>query len=254
MKLFIDTADLDEIREACSWGIVDGLTTNPSLIRRAVEARSEHQINMADYIEKICDAVPGPVSLEVIGLSAEAMVREALSLYVRFNRVKGNVVIKIPANPNDGTPSGQPSFDGLRAIAKLAERDVPVNATLVMTPEQALLCAKAGARYVSPFMGRVDDFAGEEEAEGPADGPERPGNRLVSATVAILRAHKLDCRVIAASVRDVGHVRAAALAGAEIATVPFAVLQSMIEHPKTAEGIRRFTEDIVPAYGELFTA
>ena len=120
MKIFIDTADRDEIREACSWGIVDGLTTNPSLIRKAVEARRDENLEIESYIESICRLVPGPVSLEVISLTAEAMVAEAIELYERFNPLKSNVVIKIPVSPNDGTRS-ELDFDGLKAIRQLAE-------------------------------------------------------------------------------------------------------------------------------------
>jgi len=249
MKIFIDTADLQEIQEACSWGIVDGLTTNPTLIRRAVEARDD--VDMESYIEAICRIVPGPVSLEVGSLTAEDMVAEAMRLYGRFNRIRRNVVIKIPANTSTG--DGEPDFDGLRAISGLSERRIPVNATLVMTPEQALLCAKAGARYVSPFMGRVDEF----EASRPDAQPEETsasGTQLVSDIVQIFGTYRFDCHVIAASVRHVAHVRAAELSGAQIATIPFSVLLEMARHPKTSEGIRRFTEDLVPEYSGLLSS
>jgi len=248
MKIFIDTADLSEIREACSWGIVDGLTTNPTLIRKALDEREG--IDIEAYIEEICRIVPGPVSLEVASLDADTIVEEAARLHQRFNPVRENVVIKVPVNTSTGGP--QPDFDGLRAMVKLSELGIPVNATLVMTPEQALLCAKAGARYVSPFMGRVDDFLEVGDSRG-AEGSV-PGDRLVAEIVQILNTYGLNCQVIAASVRHTLHVRAAELAGAQIATIPFRVLKAMARHPKTAEGIRRFTEDLVPEYTELLAA
>ena len=254
MKIFIDTADLKEIREACTWGIVDGLTTNPTLIRRAVEALAGEPVEMEAHIEEICRLVPGPVSLEVASLDGATMVEEATILYKRFNPVAENVVIKIPANTSTGEDDRR-DFDGLRAISTLSERGIPVNATLVMTPEQALLCAKAGARYVSPFMGRVDDYEAEqlERAEQEVL-TVSPGCVLVEQTVRILRTYALPCEVIAASVRHAGHVRAAALSGAQIATIPFAVLLEIVRHPKTAEGIRRFSDDVVTEYAALFSS
>jgi len=252
MKIFIDTANLKEIREACSWGIIDGLTTNPSLIRRAVEAEKQDQIEMAAYIEEICQTVPGPVSLEVVGLNAKEMVQEAMHLYARFNKIQQNVVIKIPVNTNDGRGE-QADFEGLKAISTLAERSVPINATLVMTSEQALLAAKAGAKYVSPFMGRVDDFAKSQARKEECSPSSIPASaRLIRTIRTILDNYDLACEVIAASVRHVHHVRAAAVAGAQIATIPFAVLFHMIRHPKTEEGIRRFSEDVIPDYSSLF--
>ena len=253
MKIFVDTADLTEIREACTWGIVDGLTTNPTLIRRAVEALAKEPVKMEAHIEEICRLVPGPVSLEVTSLDATSMVEEATILYERFNPVAENVVIKIPANTS--TDEGdRRDFDGLRAISTLSARGIPVNATLVMTPEQALLCAKAGARYVSPFMGRVDDYEAKRSEGLQQEGPTlSPGCVLVEQTVQILRAYAFPCEVIAASVRHAGHVRAAGLSGAQIATIPFAVLLDVVRHPKTAEGIRRFSDDIVTEYAALFS-
>jgi len=157
MKIFIDTADLDEIRLACSWGIVDGATTNPSLIKRAVEKRGG-RITMEEYIAEILKTVPGPVSLEVIALRAKEMIEQARMLYKKFGTY-GDAVIKIPINPS--MEEGIDDFDGLRAIRQLCGERIPTNATLVMTPEQALLAAKAGATYVSPFAGRVDDYIRE---------------------------------------------------------------------------------------------
>ncbi len=154
MKIFLDTADLDEIRFACSLGVIDGVTTNPSLIKKAVEKRGA-SISMEDYIKEILKIVPGPVSLEVISVKAEAMIEEAKRLYRIFSPY-GEVAVKIPICPSlDGEAN---VYDGLRAIAELSKLGIPVNVTLVMTPEQAILAAKAGAAYVSPFAGRIDDY------------------------------------------------------------------------------------------------
>ncbi|MEM1585939.1 MAG: transaldolase family protein [Candidatus Bathyarchaeia archaeon] len=155
MKIFIDSADLDEIRQACEWGVIDGATTNPSLIKKAVEKRGG-RINMEDYIKEILRTVPGPVSLEVIAVRAEEMVAQARILYKKFSPY-GEVAIKIPVNPSLSDDDGL-DFDGLKAIRKLSKDGIPVNCTLVMTPEQAILAAKAGATYVSPFAGRIDDY------------------------------------------------------------------------------------------------
>jgi len=154
MKIFIDSADLDEIKMACSWGIIDGATTNPSLIKRAVDSRGG-QITMEAYITEILRTVPGSVSLEVIALTAREMVDQAKTLYTRFSP-HGDVAIKIPITPYIEDERNR--FDGLLAIKQLSEANIPTNATLIMTPEQALLAAKAGATYVSPFAGRIDDY------------------------------------------------------------------------------------------------
>ncbi|MBS3812641.1 transaldolase, partial [Candidatus Bipolaricaulota bacterium] len=155
MKIFIDTAELTEIKEAYSWGIVDGVTTNPSLIKKAVDARD--RVNLEEYIEEILRTVDGPVSLEVIGLTSDDMIEEGKYLYDKFNSVNDNVVIKIPINTS--TEGGESeNYAGLKAISELSSQGIPVNTTLIMKPEQALLAAKAGAHYVSPFAGRIDDY------------------------------------------------------------------------------------------------
>ncbi|MEM2341307.1 MAG: transaldolase family protein [Candidatus Bathyarchaeia archaeon] len=154
MKIFIDSAEIEEIKRACEWGIIDGATTNPSLIKKAVDKR-HGKITMEDYIKEILRTVPGPVSLEVIAVKADEMVEQAKLLYEKFSPY-GEVVIKIPVNPSLGDDGLD--FDGLRAIKQLSKQGIPVNCTLVMTPEQALLAAKAGATYVSPFAGRIDDY------------------------------------------------------------------------------------------------
>jgi len=161
VKIFIDTAKLDEIKEACSWGIVDGVTTNPSLIKKAVDALKAkgENVEIEAYIIEICETVGEgkPVSLEVISLTQEKMVEEAETLYEKFNKVAGNAVIKIPINTYDGETTTS-SYEGLKAISELSEKKIPVNVTLIMSPEQALLAAKAGASYASPFAGRIDDY------------------------------------------------------------------------------------------------
>ncbi|MCF8885564.1 MAG: transaldolase family protein [Nitrososphaerota archaeon] len=154
MKIFLDTAEIDEIRSAVSLGVIDGVTTNPSLIKHAVEKRG-NVVDMEDYIREILEVTPGPVSLEVISITYEKMVEEAVTIYEKFKKY-GQPVIKIPVCSSlDGVNN---IYDGLRTIRELSRRGIPVNATLVMSPEQALLAAKAGATYVSPFAGRIDDY------------------------------------------------------------------------------------------------
>ena len=153
MKIFIDTADIDEIRMATSWGIVDGATTNPSLIKKAVDKRGK--ITMDDYIEEIVKIVPGPVSLEVIALKEKEMIQQARLLYKKFSPY-GDIAIKIPINTY--MAEGMDEFEGLRTIKTLSGEGIPTNVTLIMNAEQALLAAKAGASYVSPFVGRIDDY------------------------------------------------------------------------------------------------
>ncbi len=297
MKLFIDSADLKEIRLACSWGIIDGATTNPSLIKTAVDA-SGGAVTMKDYIAEILETVPGPVSLEVIALEAKAMVEQARTLYTTFNSY-GDVAIKIPINTS--MAEGLNLFDGLQAIKQLSEEHIPVNTTLIMTPEQALLAAKAGTTYVSPFMGRIDDHIranlglkrGVDYQRGDYYDPApvqqvvvqqvatqvRGGNSvaqlyqqkglkellavahdngvysgldLVQRTLQIFRAYDYGVEVIAASIRNTRQVRELAELGVHIATIPFSVLKDMIQHPKTLEGLKSFTADVVPSYAQLF--
>ena len=277
MKIFLDTATLDEIKEAVSWGIIDGVTTNPSLIKKAVVSlrNSPEEMDMESYIKNIL-AVAGrmcPVSLEVAGLGLDEMVEQAILLYEKFNQVAGNVVIKIPVCTVNTKGEGD-TFDGIRAIKRLDEERIPVNATLVFTPEQALLAAKAGAHYVSPFAGRIDDrirrSAGLEFDKSdyfPEYGitdkssPETiikdyglvSGVDLVAQIVDIFMQYEIECEVIAASMRNPVQVREVAAAGAHIATIPFGALKSMIFHPGTADGIDAFTQDLVPEYLEVFS-
>ena len=287
MKIFLDSANLDHIKEAASWGIIDGVTTNPTLIKKAVVDRTilfqkmvstrdtDAGMDMESYIKNIL-AVVGrmcPVSLEVAGLSADIMVEQGMMLYEKFNQVAGNVVIKIPVCTVNTMGEGNP-FDGLLAIKRLEEEKIPINATLVFTPEQALLAAKADAHYVSPFAGRVDDrirrLAGMEfekskyfPKEGITDvsAPEEvikdhglaSGVELVAGIVNIFYEHEIECEVIAASIRNPIQVREVAEVGAHITTMPFEVLKSMILHPGSAAGIDAFTNDLVDEYLDLFT-
>jgi transaldolase len=299
MKIFIDTAELDEIKTAVSWGIVDGATTNPSLIKKAVDKR-QGQVTMEEYIKKIVKIVPGPVSLEVLGGTADEMIKQGRLLYRKFSP-HGEVAIKIPVNPSIQEDGGL-EFDGLEAIKQLSNEGIPVNVTLIMTPEQALLAAKAGAAYASPFAGRIDDYIrtkmglrlgvdfqkdsyfdsnllmniSERKANDRMDRqssvPEAYRNEevgklldmgqdngvlsgvdLVARILRIYRNYGIKTQVIAASIRNPRQAREVAELGVHIATLPFEVIQGMVTHCKTIEGMRDFTSDIVPPYRDLFS-
>jgi len=155
MKIFIDTAEIDEIKQAISWGVVDGVTTNPSLIKKAVDRRGG-KVTMEEYIKEIVKISPGPVSLEVLGGAADDMTTQGRLLYNKFSP-HGDVAIKIPINPSMNKDDGL-EFEGLQATRQLSSEGIPINVTLIMTPEQALLAAKAGGAYASPFAGRIDDY------------------------------------------------------------------------------------------------
>ncbi|HED24261.1 MAG TPA: fructose-6-phosphate aldolase [Firmicutes bacterium] len=208
MKLFLDTANVDEIRQAAEWGVICGVTTNPSLAAREEE-------DFAAILPSICELVDGPISAEVLSLDAEGMIREAR----RLASVHPNVVIKIPITP-----------DGTKAIKALSAEGIRVNTTLVFSANQALLAARAGAAFVSPFIGRLDDIG-------------QTGVNLIHDIVDIFDRHELEAEVIAASIRHPQHVPAVALAGAHIATLPFKVLQQMYRHPLTDRGIESFLND-----------
>jgi transaldolase len=208
MKLFLDTANIDEIKEATSYGVIAGVTTNPSLV--AKEGRS-----FASVIKEITSINPGPISAEVLSENADGMVEEGKKL----SAIAGNVVIKLPV-----------TAEGLKAAARLAELGVRTNVTLVFSVNQALLAARAGASYVSPFVGRLDDIGSD-------------GIALVRDIAALFAKHNLSAQIIAASVRHPLHVTQAALAGAHIATVPYKVLLDMVKHPLTHSGIERFLAD-----------
>ena len=214
MKLFIDTANLEEIREAAGWGIIDGATTNPTLLAR--ELGGEHSFReIREIIEEICKLIDGPVSAEVTRLKAEEMVEEAREL----SAIHENVVVKIPM-----------TVEGIKAVRRLSSENIRTNVTLVFSASQAMLAAKAGASFVSPFVGRIDDRSGD-------------GMEVVSQILQIFDNYGFPTEVIVASVRHPRHVLEAALLGAEIATVPFAVLKRLFEHPLTDLGLERFLAD-----------
>lgn len=208
MKFFLDTANLDQISEAANWGILDGVTTNPTLI-------SKENLKFKDLVKKICKIVPGPVNVECVSSQSEDIIKEARS----HAELADNVAVKVPI-----------CVEGLKATKVLSQQGIPVNTTLVFSPNQALLAAKAGARYVSPFVGRLDDISHE-------------GMALVDQIITILDNYGFETEVIVASIRHPLHVVEAALMGADIATVPFAVLEKMVKHPLTDIGIQRFLKD-----------
>lgn len=208
MKIFLDTANLDEIREAVALGVVDGVTTNPSLL--AKEKGTPDAI-----MREICELVDGPISAEVIATDAEGMIREGRT-WAAFHK---NIVVKCPC-----------TVDGLKATRVLAAEGIRVNMTLIFSPSQALLAAKAGARFVSPFVGRLDDIS-------------TPGMELVADIVQIFENYAFDCEVLAASLRHPLHVVEAAKMGAHIGTMPVSVFRALIKHPLTDIGLKRFLED-----------
>ncbi|MCD6272415.1 MAG: fructose-6-phosphate aldolase [Deltaproteobacteria bacterium] len=208
MKFFIDTANIDEIKEAHSMGMVDGVTTNPSLI--AKEGRDFEEI-----IKDICEIVDGPISAEVISLETEGMVKEARHLA----EIHENIVVKIPM-----------TVEGLKATRVLYGEGIKTNVTLIFSPLQALMAAKAGATFASPFVGRLDDISQE-------------GLLLVEQMVEIYSNYAFETEVIVASVRNPLHVLDAALLGADIATIPFSVLGKLAAHPLTDKGIKTFLDD-----------
>ncbi len=275
MKIFADTGMLDEIKQAASWGILDGVTTNPSLIKKAVEGLKEagKDISMKEYIEEILKTAGKgkPVSLEVVSTTEDEMVAEARKLFETFNRVAENVVVKIPVNPTTSDDSAH-TYDGLRAIKKLSSQGIPINTTLIMNPTQALLAAKAGATYVSPFAGRIDDYlrrrAGltfekgdyfdvmglvdDETGEIVDDNGMLSGVHLVETIADIFNIYSIESEIIGASVRNVRQAVELALTGCHIATIPFKVIEEMMNHPKTMEGVVKFGEDTVPEYRAIF--
>ena len=208
MKFFIDTADINEIKAAMEMGMVDGVTTNPTLISKTGKP-------FLEVAKEILETVPGPVSLEVVSLDTQGMVDEARQLA----KLGDNVVIKIPM-----------TTEGLRAVKILSEEGIKTNVTLVFSPLQALLAAKAGATFVSPFVGRLDDIGHD-------------GMELVAQIVQIYDNYGFDTEIIVASIRHPQHVLQAAIMGADIATIPFKVIKQLAKHPLTDVGIERFLED-----------
>ena len=208
MKFFIDTANIDEIKEAHSMGMVDGVTTNPSLIAKAGR-------DFEEIIRDICAIVDGPVSAEVISIDDDGMIKEARQLA----KIHENIVVKVPM-----------TVDGLKATRRLAEEGIKTNVTLVFSPLQALMAAKAGATFVSPFIGRLDDLSQE-------------GLLLVEQIVEIYSNYAYDTEIIVASIRNPLHVLESALMGADIATIPFDVLAKLAAHPMTDKGLKAFLDD-----------
>jgi transaldolase len=208
MKIFLDTADLDEIRTAARWGILDGVTTNPTLFAKVGGSYD-------DVLREICGITPGPVSAEVVAEDVERMLREGR----RFAELAPNIVVKVPM-----------SEEGLEAIARLAAEGIKTNCTLIFSANQGLLAAKAGASLLSPFVGRLDDA-------------NMDGMEVIRELAEIVERHGLESEILVASVRHPRHVTEAALAGAQIATVPLKVLRQMIHHPLTDTGIVQFRKD-----------
>ena len=208
MKFFLDTANLDEIRQAIEMGLIDGVTTNPTLVAREGK-------KFRPLVEEICSMVPGPVSLETVSLDAQGMVKEARDLVA----IGDNVVVKVPM-----------TTEGLKAVRICSEEGIRTNVTLVFSPLQALLAAKAGASYISPFVGRIDDT-------GAA------GMDVIADIMEIKENYDFDSEIIVASVRHPGHVLESALLGADIATIPFKVIGQLSKHPLTDIGIDMFLAD-----------
>jgi len=208
VKFFIDSANIDEIKTALSWGVLDGVTTNPSLV--AKEGKKPDQM-----YAQICEIVPGPVSLEVVGLSTKEMVEEGKAL----RKYGDNVVVKLPM-----------TTASLGATKELAKDGIPVNMTLCFSPLQALLAAKAGAAYISPFVGRLDDISAV-------------GMDLIAQIIQIYDQYEFDTEVLVASIRNPIHALEAALMGADVATIPFKVMEQFAKHPLTDKGIETFLAD-----------
>ena len=208
MKFFIDTANIEEIKKAWDLGVIDGVTTNPSLI-------SKEGIEPVTLLKEICSIVNGPVSAEAVSMTADEMVKETETL----SSIHENIVVKIPMIE-----------EGLRAVKRLSGMGIKTNMTLIFSPSQALLAAKAGATYVSPFVGRLDDIS-------------HAGMGIVSEIIEIYENYLFDTEVIVASVRNPLHVVEAAKMGAHIATIPYSVIIQLIRHPLTDIGIERFLKD-----------
>lgn len=210
MKFFLDTANIDEIRPFVDMGIVNGVTTNPTLL-----AKEKHRGDFRDVLKEICNLVDGPVNGEVIGMTSKEMLEEGMKLA----RLHENIVVKIPM-----------TREGMKAVHALSEEGIPTNVTLIFTPNQALIAAKAGAKYVSPFVGRLDDISAF-------------GTEMIRDTVTIFNNYGIECEVLAASLRHPVHVIECATAGAHIGTMPSKVLDMMFNHPLTDKGIEQFLKD-----------
>ncbi len=215
MKFFLDTANLDELKKGAAWGIVDGVTTNPTLI--AKEGRP-----IQEQIKLICEIIDGDISAEVVATKSEAMIAEGRSLALLHE----NIVVKLPL-----------TRDGIAACSILSKEEIRCNVTLCFSAGQALLAAKAGAYYVSPFVGRLDDIGAT-------------GMDLVRDILAIYQNYEFDTQVLAASLRGPGHVIEAAIVGAHVGTMPFKVMESLFDHPLTDKGLAQFLADYNKAFGE----
>ncbi len=209
MKFFIDTANLNEIKEASEMGLIDGVTTNPSLIAK------EGKVDFKKHIAKICELTPGDVSAEVTALDAEGMLKEGRE----YAKIAPNVVIKCPL-----------TLDGLKATSTFRDEGTKVNVTLCFSAAQALLAAKAGATYISPFVGRLDDIG-------------QNGMSLISDILQIYENYNFSTQVLVASIRHPMHIVESALLGAHVATIPFKVIQQLVKHPLTDKGLDSFLED-----------
>jgi len=208
MKFFIDTGDVGEVREAAAMGLVDGITTNPSLI-----AKSGRKYK--DVVVEMCELVNGPISAEVLSTTYDEMMAEARE----WHKLHKNIVVKLPLIP-----------DGLKGVRTCAAEGIRTNVTLCFSPNQALLAAKAGASYISPFIGRLDDIS-------------ETGMELIEKIVTIYQNYDYSTEVLVASVRNPTHVVDAALLGADICTIPFSVIQQLVKHPLTDVGLKKFVED-----------
>lgn len=208
MKFFIDTADINEIKAALEIGIIDGVTTNPSLIAKTGK-------DFKTVVDEICAVVDGPISVEAISMDAEGLIKDAREL----SKINKNIVVKIPMTE-----------EGLKAVKKVSQEGIHTNVTLVFSPTQAILAAKAGATYISPFVGRLDDIS-------------HIGMEIVEQIVNIYDNYDFSTEVIVASIRNPLHVVDAALMGADVATIPFSVIKQLVKHPLTDIGIERFLSD-----------
>ncbi len=215
MKFFIDTANLEQIKEAASIGVLDGVTTNPTLIAR-------EKGDPIDIYKQICEVVDGPVNAEVISLDSDGMIKEGRELA----RLHKNIVVKIPMTK-----------EGLKAVKVFSSEGIPTNVTLVFNPMQALFAARAGASFISPFVGRIDDISSN-------------GMDLIGQIVQIFDNYAIETEIIVASIRHPMHVVESALMGADIATIPFNVIEKMLRHPLTDRGIDAFMADYKKVYGD----
>lgn len=283
MQIYLDSAKLDEIKRLSSFGLIHGVTTNPSLIKKAAESMPGKP-DLEDYIREIIKTSPGPVSLEVISKDAKSMYEEAIKIKEKFGKHNKNVVVKIPVCTIEDMAE-ENWCAGLSVIKSLALQDVTVNATLILSPGQALLAANAGAAYVSPFAGRLDDYLWKKMTNGDREksayypkegikpqgmavthydedwsyqGPIRDdygsfsGVNLVERIVNILKKSNSKCKVLAASIRNHKQLVEMAEVGADIATADYNTIFSVVKHPITCEGIKSFANDTIEEYKRIF--